>query len=229
MELEPDVRPRLDVPHARQQEGRQDFLVAQPLVDPPGHLLQQPLARGVLEHADDGLDLGLEPHDLRVELGLVGRDRPQRREEAQVAEARQCAARRGRLQETTSIRSHAHGCSCSRLERNPAAGSGSRPAIGTTPGTSGNDGPPAPHSDAPGSRRQQPGHVARPAPGRSAGGRCERRSRPLRGSFRLSFLGRRRQGADDLPETRVALTCGRLELVVVQRLPPLGEDLRDGR
>ena len=77
-----------------------DFLVAQPLLDPPGDLLQQPLARGLLQQPDQGLDLGLEPHDLRVQLRLVGRDRPEPRQEAQVAQAHQRAARRGRPQET---------------------------------------------------------------------------------------------------------------------------------
>ncbi len=113
VELEPDVGPRLDVAHAGQQQGGQHFLIAQPLLDPPGDLLEEPLARGVLQQPDDGLDLGLEPHDLRVQLGLVGRDRPEPRQEAQVAEAHQRTARRGRLQEAPSIRSHAHGCSCS--------------------------------------------------------------------------------------------------------------------
>ena len=113
VELEADAGPRLDVAHAGQQQRRQHVAVSQALPDPRGDLLQQPLARGLLQQPDQGLDLGLEPHDLRVQGRLVGRDRPESGQEAQVAQAEQRAARRGRLQEAPSIRSHAHGCSSS--------------------------------------------------------------------------------------------------------------------
>ncbi len=122
VEFEPDVGPRLDVAHAGQQERRQDLPIAQARLDPPGDFLQQSLAGGVLQEADHGLDIGLEPHDFRVEPGLVGRDWTELREEAQIAEARQRTARRGRLQEPTPIRSHAHGCSCSVLEMSLVVG-----------------------------------------------------------------------------------------------------------
>ncbi len=91
VELEADMGPRLDVAHAGQQECGQHFLIGQPVLDPPGDLLEELLARGVLQQPDDGLDLRLEPHDFRVQLGLVGRDRPEPRQESQITKAHQRA------------------------------------------------------------------------------------------------------------------------------------------
>ena len=87
VELVADAGPRLHVAHPGQEQRREHVAVRRALPHPSGHLLQQPLARGLLQEADEGLDLGLEPDDLRVEGRLVGRDRPESGQEAQVAEA----------------------------------------------------------------------------------------------------------------------------------------------
>ena len=102
VEFVADAGPRLHVAHPGQQERRQHVAVSRALPHPCGHLLQQPRARGFLQQADEGLDPGLEPHHLRVEGRLVGRDRPESGQEAQVAKAEQRAARRGRSQEATA-------------------------------------------------------------------------------------------------------------------------------
>ena len=113
VEFVADARPRLHVAHAGQQERRQHVAVGRALPHPRGHLLQQPFARGFLQQADERLDPGLEPHHLRVEGGLAGRDRLESGQEAQVAKAEDRAAGRGRSHEGPAICSHAHGCSCS--------------------------------------------------------------------------------------------------------------------
>ena len=77
VKLEADLRPRLHVAHAGQQQRGQHVAIAQARVNPGGHFLQQLLARRVFQQPHDRLDLGLEPHDVRRALGLGGRDRPQ--------------------------------------------------------------------------------------------------------------------------------------------------------
>ena len=113
MELVANIGPRLDVAHARQQQRGEDLAIAQTLLDPAGDQLDEPVPRGFLQQPDQGLDLGLEPDHLRVQGGLLGRDRPEPGQEAQVAQAQERTARRGRLEKAPTIRSHAHGCSCS--------------------------------------------------------------------------------------------------------------------
>ncbi len=87
LELVADAGPRLHVAHPGQEQRREHVAVGRALPHPGGHLLQEPLARGLLQEADEGLDLGLEAHHLRVEGRLVGRDRPELGQEAQVAQA----------------------------------------------------------------------------------------------------------------------------------------------
>ena len=112
VELVPDAGPRLHVAHAGQQQRRQRRRGSvSPFWIRAATSSSSRVARRLLQQPDEGLDLGLEAHDLRVQRRLGGRDRPEPGQEAQVAQAHQRAARRGRLQETPSIRSDAHGCS----------------------------------------------------------------------------------------------------------------------
>jgi hypothetical protein len=89
VELEADARPRLDVAHAREQEGGQQFAVTEAGLHAVCHFLQQPVARRVLEQAHGGLDVFAESHELRVEGGVRRGHRRQAREEREVAETRQ--------------------------------------------------------------------------------------------------------------------------------------------
>ena len=87
MEFMPHARPGLHVPHAGQEQGGHDVAVAKALLDPRGNLFKKTVSRRLFQQADQGFDLRLEPHDLRVEGGLGGRDRTQSRQKAKVAKS----------------------------------------------------------------------------------------------------------------------------------------------
>ena len=70
------TRPRLDVPHARQEQRRQHVAVRQPLLDPRPHLFKQLLARRLFEQPDERLDARIEADEIGVELGVGGGDEP---------------------------------------------------------------------------------------------------------------------------------------------------------
>ncbi len=73
VEFEAD-RSWLDVAHAGEKEGGEDLPVGEALVDAGGDFLQNALARGVFEEADDGFDVRVEADHLRVERGFGGGD-----------------------------------------------------------------------------------------------------------------------------------------------------------
>ena len=69
VEFEAD-RPRLDVAHAGQQQGRQHFTIRRAAFDPGGYLFEHPLARRVFQQAHQRLDRRMEPDHPRFELRL---------------------------------------------------------------------------------------------------------------------------------------------------------------
>src|SRR5205823_6449668 len=77
---------RLNIADASQQQRGQQLLIGQPALDPDDGLVDQILAGSLLEKADERLDLGTQPDDIRFELRLVGRNNRQLRTKLQVAQ-----------------------------------------------------------------------------------------------------------------------------------------------
>src|SRR5207249_5528255 len=69
------------------------------LLDPGGDVLDQLVLLALLDQLDERLDLGVEPDQLRVELGVGGGDGRQAVEEGEPAEAEG-----GRLEERAAVR-----------------------------------------------------------------------------------------------------------------------------
>ena len=65
VKLETD-RPRLNVAYAGQQQGGQQLPIAQTLLDPRSHLLQQSVPPAFFQHSHEGLDFRPESDGLRV-------------------------------------------------------------------------------------------------------------------------------------------------------------------
>ncbi len=102
MKLEPD-RPRLDVPHPGQQQGREHFAVGQPATNPRGDFLEHPLARRIFQQADERFDLRVQPNQLRLQLRFGGGDRAKLRQKAEVTQSRQRGGSGGQLEESPSL------------------------------------------------------------------------------------------------------------------------------
>src|SRR5581483_6600845 len=61
---------RADVADIGEEEGRQDLLVGEALLDAGGDLLEQPLARRLFKELDEGLEAGARAHRAPGERGL---------------------------------------------------------------------------------------------------------------------------------------------------------------
>ena len=103
VELEADRRPGLDVSHARQEQAGEELAVAQARLDLRRHLLEQALARRILQQPDGRFDAGFEPDQLRVQRRLRRRHRRQAREETEITDPQHGAARGGGLEETPAV------------------------------------------------------------------------------------------------------------------------------
>ena len=93
VELEPDARPRLHVPHPGQQQRRQHLAVRQPLLDPRADLFEQLVARGVFDEPDERLDVRLEADEFGSSFASAARTG------GSVGEEREAAQRGRRLHE----------------------------------------------------------------------------------------------------------------------------------
>ncbi len=109
MELEPHARPRLDVPHPRQQQGGQHLAVRRPLADPFGYPLHDTVTRRVLDQAHQRFDLRYQADTLGVHAGLVRRNRRQSQPGLPSAVQGQRGPRGRRSQKPATRRHYRHG------------------------------------------------------------------------------------------------------------------------
>ena len=91
--------PRLDVSHARQQERREQFAIAQPALHPRAHLPDHPLPRRLLQHAHERLYPGVKADRPRIERSLRRRDAREQSEKTEIAQRRERTGTGGGLEE----------------------------------------------------------------------------------------------------------------------------------
>ena len=66
-------RPRLHVADAGQEQGAENFLIAQPAANPRGHFFQQMIARRFFQHAHQRFNFRPELHAAGGQLRFRGR------------------------------------------------------------------------------------------------------------------------------------------------------------
>ncbi len=121
VELEPDRRARLHVPHTGQQQGGQQVAVRQTAAHAYGYFLQQACPRRVLQQPDQRLNFRPQRDDARQRLQIGGRHGRQAGQERQIAQTDRRAGGGHISQKTSTIARRQHETT-SHLDKNCQAG-----------------------------------------------------------------------------------------------------------
>ena len=108
VELEAD-RPGLDVAHAGEENGGEQFGIRGAGLDFFRDAFQEPVARGGFQQADKRLDLGPEPDLVGAEAGFGGGQAREAAEETGIPQGEGGAGEGGRLEETAAVGEGGHG------------------------------------------------------------------------------------------------------------------------
>jgi hypothetical protein len=87
VEFEADFGAGLDVLHARDEEAREQFAIAEASLNAGRDFFEEPVAGRLLDEPHDGGDLGVEAERVRIERGLGGAHGREPGEKAEVADA----------------------------------------------------------------------------------------------------------------------------------------------
>jgi hypothetical protein len=95
MKFEPDTWSRLDVPHAGEEQGRQQLLIRQAAPDAGNGFVDELLPGRVFDEPHQRLNLGAKLHNVSLELHFLGRESRELRGELQIRKTQQGTSTNG--------------------------------------------------------------------------------------------------------------------------------------